>query len=121
MSAPSLRNIMQTSQREFAGAKVVIIFEIHKKNLYFLAYVQFLLYFCSPNGANDRYTATDYAMQSVGGDGKDVHAGGIFYRSVAFGRGLSLDSCHYVHQQGHGGDERAYFDVFIRPFARRGE
>ena len=37
MSAPSLRNIMQTSQREFAGAKVVIIFEIHKKNLYFLA------------------------------------------------------------------------------------
>ena len=53
MSAPSLRNITQTSQREFAGAKVVIIFEIHKKNLYFLAYVQFLLYFCSPNGAND--------------------------------------------------------------------
>ena len=36
MSAPSLRNIMQTSQREFAGAKLVINFDICKyirKNL----------------------------------------------------------------------------------------
>ena len=32
MSAPSLRNITQTSQREFAGAKVQQIFGICKKN-----------------------------------------------------------------------------------------
>ena len=32
MSAPSLRNIMQTSQREFAGAKVQQKNDIRKKN-----------------------------------------------------------------------------------------
>ena len=32
MSAPSLRNITQTSQREFAGAKVQQIFDMCKKN-----------------------------------------------------------------------------------------
>ena len=39
MSAPSLRNITQTSQREFAAAKLVINFDLCKyirKNLIFL-------------------------------------------------------------------------------------
>ena len=31
MSAPSLRNIMQTSQREFATAKVLQFFDMCKK------------------------------------------------------------------------------------------
>ncbi len=30
MSAPSLRNVMQTPQREFASAKLQIIFDIRK-------------------------------------------------------------------------------------------
>ena len=39
MSAPSLRCITQTPQREFAGAKVLKINDICKKNLRFYKYI----------------------------------------------------------------------------------
>ena len=48
-------------------------------------------------GYTDKYQTAGDGMLSLGGYGQDLHAGGILYRSVTVGGGLSLDTGYHVY------------------------